>query len=261
MEGRHHPDIPRELRSDLLGKFGRNRECGAGGDRQHIALPGNSKTKESAALNRETPCLKLEKSNSSVLRFSTVDFRPCHSSSLGYSRFSEILRLSRQSSFDLCPYTGKVGFVPCLNECIGLMSPIDTRSPGSDRERCLRHQPAASVCRNMSKGHFLGYAGRYIRRLPISQKRILKVTEEEVVYQRDSDEDPGGGPLHAGRVRRYALTTYSRPRSALYALLWPAGAADEEGVFGGRIRPARPATAPKASERALGSFAKEVSWG
>jgi hypothetical protein len=67
MEVRRHqpdisPDIPRELRSDLLGKFGRNRECGAGGDRQHIALPGNSKTKESAALSRETPCLKLEKS-------------------------------------------------------------------------------------------------------------------------------------------------------------------------------------------------------
>jgi len=35
----------------------------------------------------------------------------------------------------------------------------------------------------MSKGHFLRYAGRYIRRLPISQKRILQVTEQEVVYQ------------------------------------------------------------------------------
>ena len=35
----------------------------------------------------------------------------------------------------------------------------------------------------MSKKHFLGYAGRYIRRLPIAQKRLLKVTEQEVVYQ------------------------------------------------------------------------------
>ncbi len=35
----------------------------------------------------------------------------------------------------------------------------------------------------MSKKHFLGYAGRYIRRLPISQRRILQVTEQEVVYQ------------------------------------------------------------------------------
>jgi hypothetical protein len=34
----------------------------------------------------------------------------------------------------------------------------------------------------MSKNHFLGYAGRYIRRLPIAQNRILKVTEDEVVY-------------------------------------------------------------------------------
>jgi len=34
----------------------------------------------------------------------------------------------------------------------------------------------------MSKRHFLGYAGRYIRRLPIAQNRILKVTVDEVVY-------------------------------------------------------------------------------
>ena len=34
----------------------------------------------------------------------------------------------------------------------------------------------------MSKRHFLGYAGRYIRRLPIAQNRILQVTEDEVVY-------------------------------------------------------------------------------
>ncbi|MGO9564534.1 MAG: transposase [Candidatus Korobacteraceae bacterium] len=34
----------------------------------------------------------------------------------------------------------------------------------------------------MSKNHFLGYAGRYVRRLPIAQKNILKVTEDEVVY-------------------------------------------------------------------------------
>ncbi len=34
----------------------------------------------------------------------------------------------------------------------------------------------------MSKRHFLGSAGRYIRRLPIAQKNILKVTKNEVVY-------------------------------------------------------------------------------
>jgi hypothetical protein len=67
MEVRRHqsdisPDIPRESRSDLLGKFGRNREFGAGSDRQRVALPGNSKTKESAALSRETQSLKLESS-------------------------------------------------------------------------------------------------------------------------------------------------------------------------------------------------------
>ena len=35
----------------------------------------------------------------------------------------------------------------------------------------------------MSKQHFLGYAGRYIRRPLISQRRILNVSETEVVYQ------------------------------------------------------------------------------
>jgi hypothetical protein len=39
------------------------------------------------------------------------------------------------------------------------------------------------ITAQMSKKHFLGYAGRYIRRLPISQKRKLEVTDEEVVYQ------------------------------------------------------------------------------
>jgi hypothetical protein len=39
------------------------------------------------------------------------------------------------------------------------------------------------ITRRMTKQHFLGYAGRYIRRLPISQKRILYVTREQVVYQ------------------------------------------------------------------------------
>jgi Putative transposase len=39
------------------------------------------------------------------------------------------------------------------------------------------------ITAQMSKKHFLGYAGRYIRRLAISQKRILEVTAEEVVYQ------------------------------------------------------------------------------
>ncbi len=39
------------------------------------------------------------------------------------------------------------------------------------------------ITRQMTKQHFLGYAGRYIRRLPISQERILSVTFDQVVYQ------------------------------------------------------------------------------
>jgi Putative transposase/Transposase zinc-binding domain len=39
------------------------------------------------------------------------------------------------------------------------------------------------ITRQMTKKHFLGYAGRYIRRLPISQKRILDVTRKRVAYR------------------------------------------------------------------------------
>ena len=35
----------------------------------------------------------------------------------------------------------------------------------------------------MDKKRFLGYAGRYIRRLPISQRSIHEVTEQKVVYE------------------------------------------------------------------------------
>jgi Putative transposase len=56
-----------------------------------------------------------------------------------------------------------------------------------DLSVCLRRQAARrlniSVTRHMSKAHFLRYAGRYIRRLPISQRRILSISAEEVVYQ------------------------------------------------------------------------------
>jgi hypothetical protein len=37
------------------------------------------------------------------------------------------------------------------------------------------------ITRRMTKQRFLGYAGRYIRRLPISQKRVLSVTCDQVV--------------------------------------------------------------------------------
>ncbi len=52
------------------------------------------------------------------------------------------------------------------------------------------------ITQQMTKQHFLGYAGRYIRRLPISQKRILGATREEVVYQ---TKDTRSGTLLAIR--------------------------------------------------------------
>jgi hypothetical protein len=55
---------------------------------------------------------------------------------------------------------------------------------GFDRMICkqARRRWNLHITPQMSKRHFLGYAGRYIRRLPISQKRILNVTSDEVVY-------------------------------------------------------------------------------
>ena len=41
----------------------------------------------------------------------------------------------------------------------------------------------AWVGTKMSKSRFLGYGGRYIRRLPLSQRRILKISSDEVVYE------------------------------------------------------------------------------
>ena len=49
----------------------------------------------------------------------------------------------------------------------------------------VRPAPCWNCCTAVSSSglnHFLGYAGRYIRRLPIAQNHILKVTEYEVVY-------------------------------------------------------------------------------
>ena len=34
----------------------------------------------------------------------------------------------------------------------------------------------------VSKSHFAGYAGRYVRRLPVSLRRLSKVTEQEVTF-------------------------------------------------------------------------------
>jgi hypothetical protein len=67
-------------------------------------------------------------------------------------------------------------------------------------ERLLKNSPASKIfdvvirkqalrrwnihiTPRMTKKHFLGYAGRYVRRLPISQRRILRVTPDEVTYQ------------------------------------------------------------------------------
>jgi hypothetical protein len=60
------------------------------------------------------------------------------------------------------------------------------RLPGQF-QKAIEHQAVRKwnihITRVMSKHHFLGYAGRYIRRLPISQRRILTASETEVVYQ------------------------------------------------------------------------------
>ena len=50
----------------------------------------------------------------------------------------------------------------------------------------------------MSKQHFLGYAGRYIRHPPIAQHRFVKVTDREVVFIRKDL-----------KLKRQVLTQYS----------------------------------------------------
>jgi hypothetical protein len=57
----------------------------------------------------------------------------------------------------------------------------------SQFQKVIQHQAVRKwnihITRVMSKSHFLGYAGRYIRRLPISQRHLLRVSETEIVYQ------------------------------------------------------------------------------
>jgi hypothetical protein len=62
-----------------------------------------------------------------------------------------------------------------------------TWTPSHDLGRLIQSQAKRKwnvhITPRMSKKHFLAYAGRYIRRLPISQRRILEVTPDQVVYQ------------------------------------------------------------------------------
>jgi hypothetical protein len=64
---------------------------------------------------------------------------------------------------------------------------LDCSHSSREFQSIIRYEAARRwnihITQVMSKRHFLGYAGRYIRRLPISQRRILKVSETEIVYQ------------------------------------------------------------------------------
>jgi hypothetical protein len=60
----------------------------------------------------------------------------------------------------------------------------------------------------MSKRHFLGYAGRYIRRLPISQRRILHVTDQEVVYQYKDTQQSKETRMKIVREARYTPSEF-----------------------------------------------------
>ncbi len=67
---------------------------------------------------------------------------------------------------------------------VGLLR--STAVPGEFGDLVLRQTQRPwniHITPQMTKQQFLGYAGRYIRRLPISQRRILSVTPEQVVYQ------------------------------------------------------------------------------
>src|SRR5271170_5166049 len=81
----------------------------------------------------------------------------------------------------------------------------DGQLPGQF-EKVIEHQAVRKwnihITRVMSKHHFLGYAGRYIRRLPISQRRILRVSETEVVLSVEGHAGQGHvrSPLNPGEV-------------------------------------------------------------
>jgi hypothetical protein len=57
----------------------------------------------------------------------------------------------------------------------------------------------------MSKKHFLGYAGRYIRRPPIAQNRIVQVSDEEVVYWSKDAKSGAVVKIHCNPAKFVAL--------------------------------------------------------
>lgn len=81
----------------------------------------------------------------------------------------------------------------------------------------------------MSKQHFLGYAGRYIRRPPISQRRILNVSE------RHPHQDDARNSLDSGRFHGSDRGTRPGSVPAFDALLRPAVATNEGGKLRSRL--------------------------
>jgi Putative transposase len=116
------------------------------------------------------------------------------------------------------------------------------------------------ITSQMSKKHFLGYAGRYIRRLPISQKRILEVTSQEVVYQ---SKDTRTNTLLEARctleqfvamLSQHVLDRYQHSMR-YFGLLSPR---NENANLKRRVYSPRPAETPNASETKLGGIASKT---
>jgi len=125
------------------------------------------------------------------------------------------------------------------------------RSPGTPNEfndlvlKQIQRRWNIHISPRMTKLHFLRYAGRYIRRLPISQKRILRVTAEDVVYQSKDTRTKGLLEIHCTPAAFVALLSqhvldHYRHSMRYFGLLAPR---DEANNFGRRISPPRAETA------------------
>jgi hypothetical protein len=111
------------------------------------------------------------------------------------------------------------------------------------------------ITKAMSKWRFVNYAGRYIRRLPISQQRILSASDTEIAFQsKDTRASKSAGytvwieqRCTPAKFIDFALTASSRSLSTFNAILRFAGTTHERMQFESftvGLEPARTQGAP-----------------
>ena len=108
-----------------------------------------------------------------------------------------------------------------------------------------------------SKGHFLRYAGRYVRRPPIAQYRFTKITDREVRFWDQGQDSKAAGEhfIYPGGIRSHPGGTRSRSLPTRDSLLRPAGAWHKSTDLGGCVCAVGTTETTSSTTIGLGIFA------